>query len=137
MRKIGGEHFVHSIPVFDLYQVDIRLKDAVHGSTANFHVFLHLVHDHAGVRFNRPFLGVSTIVGTLPRDINQSIVDNQRHNDVFLAARFAFAIQLADTTRILRCGTLSQCTTRQYGGSDSQSGEQGGNPSGKCSASES
>src|ERR1035437_6865005 len=55
MRKVCREYLVHSVPVFNLHQKYIRLKNAVHRSAADFYKLLHFLHDHAGVRFNRPF----------------------------------------------------------------------------------
>src|SRR5580704_10956130 len=101
---------MHSVPVFNLYQVDIQLQNTVHGSSANFHHLLDLVHDHGGVRFNGPFLGIACIVGAHARDIDRSVVDDHRHDDFFLAGWFTFAIQFADPTRIL-CGS-----TLRHGG---------------------
>ena len=44
---------------------------------------------------------------TLPRDIDQSVVDDYWHDDVFLAARFAFAIQFTDSA-VLRGSMFGQ-----------------------------
>src|SRR5258708_625469 len=100
--KISREHFVHSIPVFNFCEVDRHLKDGVRGSSANLHKLLNLVHDHGGMRFDCPFLGISTVVGTLTRDINQSVVDNHRHDDVFLAAWLTLGIQLTNSAYLRR-----------------------------------
>src|SRR5271165_4193971 len=135
VREVGREHLVHSIPVFNLHQEYVQLKNGVHGSTADFNVLLDLVHDHRGMGFDRPLSEIPLVVSALPRDIDQTMMDNHRHNYVFLAARFAVAIQFADSAN-LGGGTLSQGTAGQRGGRKSQRGKYGSAPRGKYSASE-
>src|ERR1700677_3497686 len=52
--------------MLDLHQIDVELKNRVHRPSADFHMLLDLVHDHGGVRVNRPFFGISRVVSALP-----------------------------------------------------------------------
>src|SRR4029077_17964096 len=121
MREICGENLVHSIPVFNFHQKDIRLNHAVHGSTANLHELFDLIHHHGGVGFNRPFLLIPGVVSALAGDEDQTVIENYRHNDLLLAG-FAFAVQLADPSGLRSAGALSKRTAGRSGGSNSQSG---------------
>src|ERR1039457_6637676 len=76
-------------------------KNAVNRASADFNKLLHFVHDHAGVGFNCPFLLILGIVCALTGDINQTVVNDHRHDDVFFAAGLAFRVQLTDGVRIL------------------------------------
>src|SRR6266851_6184024 len=144
MRKICREHFVHSVPVLNFCQVDVRLNNGVRGSAANLHHLLDLIHDHGGVRFNRPFLGVSCVVGALPRDIYQPVVNNHWHDDVFFAAGLSFGIHLADCARIRRhrilsgrilaAGSLGGGALNQDAAGGAQTRQHSSDPSGKCPA---
>ena len=70
--EISPEDLVHSLPVFNLHQEDVGLKDGIHRSAADFNHLFDFVHDHGGVGFNRPFFLVSRVVRALPGNIDQA-----------------------------------------------------------------
>jgi hypothetical protein len=136
MRKVGREYFVHSIPVFNLYQEHIGLKNAVHRPAADFYKLLYFVHDHGGVRFNGPFFLISRIVRALARDVQHPVVDDHWHDDVLLTSGLAIAVQLTDAVGILRGGTLRESRRGQNCGSDSEGRKHGSEPLRKHPASQ-
>src|SRR5579862_7637412 len=95
-----------------------------------------LIHDHGGVRFNRPLFLVTRVVRALPRIVNDTVMNHHGHDDVFLTARLAFTVQFADPIlflgRTLCDGPRGQDCSRQ-----TERGEQRSEARSKSTAGES